>query len=325
MIITKAPLRITLAGGGTDLPDFYTKYGGSVTSMAIDKHIFVSFKRNILDNLVRLRYLKTEEVESINKLSNERARETLKHFKIFDQCEITSIGDLPASTGLGSSGSYLVSLITAIQQYKKFNMSKHDIAELACKIEMEELNEPVGKQDQFVASYGGIKTFNIDTNGNVSVENFEFNSSDLKAFINNNRIYYTGVQRSASEILKSQKTNQINFEDKMKKINELSSKFLVALKEKKYDQYGQLLNEHWMQKKALSPHMTTNNVDQLYYHLMNNGNILGGKIIGAGGGGFLLVYCNKNHSYVDEYMQSKGLIRLDYSVDFDGAKVVYES
>jgi len=325
MIITKAPLRITLAGGGTDLPDFYTKYGGSVTSMAIDKYIFVNFKRNILDNLVRLRYLKTEEVESINKLSNERARETLKHFKIFDQCEITSIGDLPASTGLGSSGSYLVALITAIQKYKNNNMSNHDIAELACKIEMEELNEPVGKQDQFIASYGGIKTFNINTNGNVSVENFEFSSDDLKTFINNNRIYYTGVQRSASDILKSQKTNQINFEDKMKKISDLSHKFVTSLKEKRYDHYGTLLNEHWMHKKALSPHMTTDNIDQIYYHLMNNGSILGGKIIGAGGGGFLLVYCNNNHSFVDDYMSSKGLIRLKYNVDFDGTKVIYES
>jgi D-glycero-alpha-D-manno-heptose-7-phosphate kinase len=291
----------------------------------LPKHIFVSFKRNILDNLVRLRYLKTEEVETINKLSNERARESLKHFKIFDQCEITSIGDLPASTGLGSSGSYLVSLITAIQQYKKLNMSKHDIAELACKIEMEELNEPVGKQDQFIASYGGIKTFNIDTKGNVEVENFDFSSDDLKHFIQNNRIYYTGIQRSASEVLKSQKTNQTNFEDKMKKISDLSLKFVTALKQKNYDYYGQLLNEHWMQKKALSPYMTTNNVEQIYYDLMNNNKIFGGKIIGAGGGGFLLVYCNKDHSYVDNYMQSKGMLRLDYNVDFDGANIVYES
>lgn len=322
MIIAKAPLRITLAGGGTDLPDFYSKYGGSVTSMAIDKYIYINFKKNILDKLVRLRYLKTEEVDNANKLSNERAREVLKYYNIYEQCEITSTGELPSSSGLGSSGSYLVALIAALEKFSGHSIDKHKIAELACKIEIDTLKEPVGKQDQFISSYGGIKTFNIDTNGSVTVENFDIPQIDAEEFITRNRIYYTGVQRDASSILKTQKTDKTRFEQNMRKIQELSSLFSSALKEKRYDDYGELLNLHWQQKRSLSSSMSNGEIDRLYQQLLDDKYILGGKIIGAGGGGFLLLYSHKDHQYLDEYMQHLGMPRMEYAIDHHGVKVI---
>ena len=179
MIISRAPFRITLAGGGTDLPSFYRKYGGSVTSMAIDKYIFVSFKRNLLEKTIRLQYMQTEIVNNALELKHRRASEVLKEFDVSNCCEISSMADLPSRSGLGSSGSYLVALINCLKEYRDANMSRHAIASLACKIEMEKLQEPVGKQDQFISSYGGIKTFIIDKSGEIEVNNLNLSRDDI--------------------------------------------------------------------------------------------------------------------------------------------------
>jgi len=323
MIISRTPLRITLAGGGTDLPEFYSKHGGSVTSLAINKYIFVTFKKTILENIVKLRYMKTEEVDNVNKLSNERARVSLQKFNIFENCELTSMADLPSNSGLGSSGTYLVGVINALQTFCKSNMTKKEIADLACHLEMVELKEPVGKQDQYIASFGGIKTFNISKNGKVDVENFIMSQEDLTEFIKNNRIYYTGVKRSASEVLKNQTNNKENFEDKMKKIQELGYKFTEALKQKNFDEYGKLLDQHWKYKKALSNSISFSKVDNIYEELLNKNMILGGKIIGAGGGGFILLYTPKNHSMLDNFMADNQFTRVEYNIDNDGSKIIY--
>jgi D-glycero-alpha-D-manno-heptose-7-phosphate kinase len=324
MIITRTPLRITLAGGGTDLPEFYSKFGGSVTSMAIDKYIYVTFKKTILEKIVKLRYLKTEEVDNINKLSNERARVSLKKFNIENQCELTSMADLPSNSGLGSSGTYLVGVINTLQKYRGKSMSKKEIADLACYLEMVELGEPVGKQDQFIASFGGIKTFNIDKSGEVAVENFFMENGDVSDFIERNRIYFTGVKRDASDVLKKQVENKNNFEDRMKRIQELSFKFLEALKDRRFDDYGSLLNEHWQQKKGLSNSVSISKVDKIYDELLQEKLILGGKIIGAGGGGFLWLYSHKNHEELDNKMTENGFTRIEYNLDRDGTKIIYD-
>jgi D-glycero-alpha-D-manno-heptose-7-phosphate kinase len=323
MIISRTPLRITLAGGGTDLPEFYSKFGGSVVSMAIDKYIYIHFKRNILDNFVRLRYLQNEEVTNSNKLSNERARCVLQKFKIYNKCEITSVGDLPSNTGLGSSGSYLVGLINAIQKYSNLNMSKQDIAELACDLEINTLGEPVGKQDQYIASYGSIHKFDINNDGNVSPS--KVNISNVNELIENIRIYYTGLQRSASEILHDQKKDHKKFNSNLQKIQDIGLKMLDTLINNNFDDYGLLLNDHWGYKKSLSASVSNNVVDSIYDDLIERKLILGGKIIGAGGGGFLLVYAPKNrHKFLDQQMESIGYPRLNYTIDNYGTSIVYE-
>lgn len=322
MIVSRSPFRITLGGGGTDLPAFYEKYGGSVTSMALDKYIYVSLKKNLLDENVRLQYLKTEYVKNTNQLKHTRAREALNHFNITNACEVSSMADLPSKSGLGSSGSYLVALINCLQELSKENLSKHQIASLACHIEMDILKEPVGKQDQFIASYGGIRTFNIDKTGAVSVEDINISDADIKEFTNRCRIYFTGFQRDASTVLKSQIKNKINFEEKMLKIMDLGYRFSEALKNKEYDKYGQLLDEHWKYKKMLSNKMTNKKIDDVYNFLKNEKLILGGKIIGAGGGGFLLVYAPNRFDKVDSYIESSGFVKLNYSLDKDGVKTM---
>ena len=329
MIISKTPLRITLAGGGTDLPDFYTNRGGCVTSMAINKYIYISFKKNILEDIIRLAYLKIEQVDSIDQLSNERAREVLRFFnpKLFGNgrgggFEISSISDLPCGSGLGSSGSYLVGLINLLQHISKYKWSKKKLADLACHIEMNILNEPVGKQDQFIAAYGGTTTFNIDRYGDIMAE--KLNIEHPKEFICNNRVYYTRVQRNASDILKAQKNDMGNFQSRMAKIQELGYLSVDAIKHGDYDKYGQLLDHHWQEKRLLNTNMTTSVVDKIYGTLLKDGYILGGKMIGAGGGGFLLVYSHKDHQYVDRYMQQNGLIKLEYEISAKGSEIVYD-
>jgi len=329
MIISKTPLRITLAGGGTDLPDFYSRYGGCVTSMAIDKYIYISFKKNILENIIRLSYLKIESVDSIDQLRNERARETIRYFipELLGNgrgggFEISSISDLPCGSGLGSSGSYLVGLINLLQHSLDYRLSKKNIADIACHIEIDVLNEPVGKQDQFIAAYGGITTFTISKDGNVIEQKLYLENPE--DFLSKNRIYYTGLQRNASNILQAQKEDIFNFERRMLKIQEISHMSLDAIKRGDYDMYGELLNQHWQEKRLLNSTMTNHEIDSVYNTLLENDYILGGKIIGAGGGGFLLLYSHKDHCYVDEYMKNNNFIKLDYKISQNGSEIVYD-
>jgi|ETNvirnome_6_100_1030635.scaffolds.fasta_scaffold02839_3 D-glycero-alpha-D-manno-heptose-7-phosphate kinase len=323
MIISRAPFRITLAGGGTDLPAFYSKYGGSVTSMAIDKYIYVSFKKNLLDTKVRLQYLRTEYVNKVDELTHDRAKAALKYFGILNNCEISSMADLPSRSGLGSSGSYLVALINGLQEEQRKSFTKAEIAELACKIEITDLGEPVGKQDQYIASYGGIQTFDIDRGGKVRAKALTPSMEALEPFTERCRIYYTGVQRDASAVLRSQTRDQQNFEDKMLRIQALSAPLLEALKSQDYDTYGQLLHRHWSFKKQLSPRMTATIVDEIYNDLKTDRSILGGKIIGAGGGGFLMVYVPKEFNKVDTHMEQAGFIKINYALNTTGVQTIY--
>jgi len=324
MIISRAPFRITLAGGGTDLPAFYQEYGGSVTSMAINKYIYVSFKNNLLDEKIRLQYLKTEYVNHVDELTHDRAKATLKHFGILRNCEISSMADLPSRSGLGSSGSYLVALINCLQESKGKFLDKQSTAELACQIEIEDLQEPVGKQDQFIASYGGIHTFDIDTLGNVCAKPLTTTAAALAPFMERCRIYYTGAQRNASSILRSQTHDKQNFDDKMLKIRDLGYDFVKALESQNYDTYGQLLHQHWIHKKQLSTKMTDFFIDKAYDFVKEKRWILGGKIIGAGGGGFLMVYVPKEFEKVDNYMQKVGFTKVEYGLDEGGVQTIFK-
>jgi D-glycero-alpha-D-manno-heptose-7-phosphate kinase len=321
MIYASAPLRIALAGGGTDLPAFYSQHGSTVLTCAIDKYVNVIIKKEILSNEFKLRYSENEIASSIDEIKHSRARECLKYFNLREPVEITSISDLPPGTGMGSSGSYLVSLISAISKYTGKKITKYEIANLACEIEMVSCNQPVGKQDQFIASFGGIKMLKINNDGHVKVEEPEISSKTKDELNKNCMIFYTGMQRNASSVLKDQQQFIKNNSEPMMQIQKIGFESIKALENNDVDAFGSLMHEHWIQKKNMSSSMSFSKVDEIYLDLYADNQILGGKIIGAGGGGFLLIYVNKHHNKIEEEMSAKGLQRLKWNFDESGVKV----
>jgi D-glycero-alpha-D-manno-heptose-7-phosphate kinase len=321
MIYSSAPFRIALAGGGTDLPAFYTKHGASLLTCAIDKYVNVIVKREILSKDIKLRYSENEIAKSLDEIKHTRARECLKYFDIKDSVEVTSIADLPSGTGMGSSGSYLVSLIAAISKFSGKNLTKYEIANLACHLEMVACDQPVGKQDQFIASFGGIKLLKISKDGHVKVEEPEI-SSKVKSTLNKNcMIFYTGMQRNASNVLRDQQQFIKKNSEPMLQIQKIGFESIAALEQGDTDAFGSFMHDHWIQKKNMSASMSFSKVDELYLDLYENKKILGGKIIGAGGGGFLLIYADKDHNKIEEEMSAEGLQRLNWSFDEEGVKV----
>jgi D-glycero-alpha-D-manno-heptose-7-phosphate kinase len=322
MIISRTPLRITLAGGGTDLPSFYEKHGGFVVSMAINKHIYLTYKQDSFEKELKLRYSQIEIVKNANELKNHRAKEALLIHGIADSCEINSCADLPSNTGLGSSGSFLVGLLNLIREHKRLNTEPKILADEACDIEINRLKEPVGKQDQYIAAFGGLKTFEIDKNGNVSVNIFNINKNTLKELIRNTCIYFLNVKRDASEVLIDQKNLKGNSEELLQIIKTQAYQTVQFLIDSDLDSYGRLMDEYWNLKKQLSNKISIPIVDEIYEITKKNYNVLGGKIIGAGGGGFLMLYCNRNHLKLDQYMEASGYSRLHFDIDNVGSTIL---
>ncbi len=318
MIITRTPFRITLGGGGTDLPSYYTKNGGMVLTMAIDKYVYITLKPDYFESLCKLRYSEIEITNDISKLKNTRARQALLNHNLTD-VEINTCADLSSKSGLGSSGSFLVGLLKAIKEFTQSDSSPKSIAEEACDIEINQLQEPVGKQDQYIAAFGGIKILNINQEGKVEVSKFSF---DYNRLINNMRVYSINVYRNASDILKDQNKSDSKTSNILDHIKEYGYKTIELLKNNSFDEYGFLLDSYWSLKKQLSSKITLSNIDELYEIVKTDYNVLGGKIIGAGGGGFLLLYCNKNHEHLDNYMSSLGMKKLNYNVDFNGSTIL---
>lgn len=318
MIVAKSPFRVTLAGGGTDLPSYYEDHGGLVLTMSIDKYIYVTLKHNVFDSYVRLRYLDTEYVPSVNNLRHDRARTALKNNGILKGVEITSTADLPSKSGMGSSGSFLVSMLSAIKKFKGVDASREEIAEEACKIEIEDLCEPVGKQDQYIAALGGVQLLTIDKSGNVSHQNR--NSLVDEALINHMNIYKLNQFRNASEVLEKQNNKKRKTQQTLSTIKDIAVKSISLLEDKDYEGYGNMLDEYWSYKKRLSGKVSNQEVDEIYNHTKNKFGVLGGKIIGAGGGGFLLLF-KKHSKKLDNFMASKGMSKLQYSVSNCGVEV----
>jgi D-glycero-alpha-D-manno-heptose-7-phosphate kinase len=329
MIIARAPFRISLGGGGTDLPSFYEKHEAFIFNLAIDKHIYVTLKPSLLDSDIKIKYSKIESVNKLSDLSHTRAREALKLYNINKSIEISSIADLPCGSGLGSSSSYLTALLTALSTYTRQSYDPHIIAEQACDIEINKLQEPIGKQDQYIAAYGGVAALSIDTNGTVSVQRPKMSLSALHTLVGNLHLYYTGLQRDASSILAIQNEKTKNspggvVETNLCKIKELSYKIYEHVLSENFDKAGILLDESWQLKKRLSDKVTLPNIEKIYSEVKAQYNVLGGKICGAGGGGFMMLYCHKNHKYLTEYMHSQGMYKLDYFIDFQGTRVVVD-
>ena len=322
MIISRTPLRITIGGGGTDLPSFYEKHGGFVISLAIDKYIYVAIKPDYFEKQLKLRYSQIEIVDDVSELKNHRAKELLLHHNIKNSCEINTFADLPSNIGLGSSGSFLVGLSNVLREHKRLNREPSVVAEEACYIEIDKLNEPVGKQDQYIASFGGLKILDINTMGEVDVRDVNINKSDLKLFLSHIHLYFTNVKRDASDILKDQKQLKGNSEETLLKIKEQGHKTLDILESGSFRDYGTLLDDYWKLKKSLSNKISISEIDEIYEFVKEEFGVLGGKIVGAGGGGFLLLFTDKNHLELEKFMDGKGHRRLHFDIDQLGSTIL---
>ncbi len=330
MILTRTPLRITLGGGGTDLPSYYARHGGFVLAMGVDKYVHVMMNRPVLETGVRLRYSRSETVASVSDLEHDLARVALASHGIENGVDVWSMADLPDGTGLGSSGAFLVGLLKALHEARRAPVGSQELAEEACRLEIDVLGKRVGKQDQYMAAYGGLTVLDIARDGDVSVRRVGVGAAAVRALMANTHLYYTGVRRSASEVLADQDdalssadggATERAVTDSLHRIKDLGHRILEAIEAEDIDGWGLLLHEHWEQKKRLSDRITLRAVDSLYDHVRREYGVLGGKIAGAGGGGFLMLYCPGDGDRLEAFMKSQGMPRLAYGLAPAGVQV----
>lgn len=321
MIISRTPFRITLAGGGTDLPSFYEKHGSRFLSCAINKYIYVGFRERTFDDDVRVQYLDTEIVDKVSDLKHSRARACLESFGFSRKVEVNSVADLSAKSGMGSSGSYLVGLIACLREHAGLPYDPEAIASEACRIEMDVLKEPVGKQDQYISAYGAITEFTIDKNGKVVANKLNLHKDIQDVLEKNCMIFYTGVLRSASDVLRTQQISIKKDDSLMCEIQRIGNETIDAIKLGNLDRFGSLMHEHWNQKRKFGSSMSLSSFDALYERLVSEGKALGGKIIGAGGGGFMMLYVPKNHDKIQDEMLSLGYPRMNWRVSDKGVQL----
>ena len=324
MIISRSPLRISLGGGGTDLESYYSKRGGFLVSAAIDKFIYIGIHRIFPDRFI-IKYSKFENTKDVNSIKHPIIREVLKkYFPNGSNIEITSFADIPAGTGLGSSGSFTTALISGISYMSCIRLTPDQIAEKACEIEIDILKEPIGKQDQYISSWGGIREFTFEKDGKVTNKVLYENKDDYIDLRNNLVLVYTGKTRKASSILSEQKEkSEINHDVMIKnldKVKAMGKEFSVLLKNKDFNNYGRLLNKHWILKKERSKAMSNNKIDDLYEFGLKNGSN-GGKIIGAGGGGFILFQCDHQNILRKKFME-QGIRVIDFNFVSSGTEII---
>jgi D-glycero-alpha-D-manno-heptose-7-phosphate kinase len=329
MIITRTPFRVTLGGGGTDLPSYYEHHGGFIFAMGIDKYMYVAINPPGVDRKIRLHYTQSEVVEHVSQVRHELAREALRFHGIQDRMEISSMADLPAGTGVGSSSCYLVGLLAALHQYRRDYVSLERLAEEACHIELNILQKRIGKQDQYMAAFGGLTVLDIARDGSVDVKPVRIRGGALSSFMAQTHIYYTGMVRDAQEVLavqdaamRTQSVGRRTVESSLSEIKDLGYRILDAIQSENFDQWGQLLHEHWENKKRMSDRISSGWIDELYDEVRDRFGVLGGKIIGAGGGGFLMLYCARDPLRLEDFLLSRGLPRLYYNLEAEGTKVV---
>jgi len=324
MIVTRTPVRIPLGGGGTDLPSYYTQYGGFLISAAIDKYIYITVNKRF-EKSIRVSYSSTEIADSVDDIKHPIVREALKHLKIDSGIEITSIADVPSNTGLGSSSSFTVGLLNALHTYKNEKVNAKDLAEEACYIEIELLKEPIGKQDQYAAAFGGIICLDIDRLGSVKTIPLKLSEDSLDQLESNTLLFYTGIKRSASEVLGSQNKNASLNQEKiiqgMHQIKKIGLEIKEAFEKEDLETFGKLLDQHWQIKKTLSDKITQDKIDQWYEIAKKNG-ALGGKLMGAGGGGFFMFFCNNGKNGFRKKMEQEELKEMRFRLDFEGSKVL---
>lgn len=321
MIITRTPFRISFAGGGSDIPAFYAKHGGCVLSTSINKYMYISVHPSFEGADTVLKYSQTEIVDSIGDIEHSYFKEVLGLMRV-DGVEITSTADVPAGTGLGSSSSFTVGLLHALYSYKGKFVSKEKLAAKACEIEIERLNNPIGKQDQYAASYGGLNFYQFNADGSVTVDPIIMRGEMYKELEDNLMMFYTGELHSANEILKSQGKNVTHGdkESNQLKMCELARELREELHSNNIDALGEILHESWKLKKTLADGISTPEIDE-YYDIAVKHGASGGKLLGAGGGGFLLFYVPKARQ--SEVRSAMPLKEMPFSFDRQGSAVIY--
>ncbi|MDY3555898.1 galactokinase [Gemmata sp. JC717] len=324
MIITRSPLRISLGGGGTDLPSYYREHTGFLVAAAINRHVHIVINRSILPEMI-LKYSQTERVTDVEQIQHPLVREAMKLVGIpAEGLEIAAMADIPAGTGLGSSGSFCTALLRGLHALHNGNPSAAEIGEQACHIEIDQLHEPVGKQDQYIAAVGGVTCFRFHPDGHVEYWPLRASSDTLRKLEQNVLLFFTGYTRSASEVLREQDTKTKASDSSMIQnlhfIKDLGLKSKDALEAGDLRGFAELMNVHWNSKKKRSGNMSNSRIDEWYDLGLKNGG-LGGKLIGAGGGGFLMFY-TENPDQLTEAMSEAGLQNVPFRFDFEGTRVI---
>lgn len=324
MIIARSPLRISLGGGGTDLPSYYKDHEGFLIAAAIDKYIYITIHQTFVEDII-VKYSQIERVKEVEEIKHPIIKEALKLINLDGKyLEITSMADIPAGTGLGSSGSFTVALLKALHSFKRDLISNRELAEQACNIEINKLGEPIGKQDQYIAAFGGVTCFKFSKNGFVSVKPLNIDKETLYNLEDNLLLFFTGYSRNSSSILKEQddKSKDMNTEmiENLNFVKEIGLESKKALESKDLHHFGELMNTHWEYKKKRSNKMSNEKIDNWYNIALENGAI-GGKLIGAGGGGFLMFY-TEDKKRLRHIFGSEGLQEVRFRFDFEGTKVI---
>lgn len=325
MIITKTPLRIPLGGGGTDLPEFYSRFGGHLVTAAINRHVFV-FVQPWFEEGIKVGYTKTEIVQSVDAIQHPVVREALRLSGISNHVEVLSMAELPSQTGLGSSSTYTVGLLKALGLFTGTEVGTKELAELACHLQIDVLREPGGKQDQYAAAFGGIISLDIDRDGKVEVTRLAISHEILEELQYNLLYFYTGISRKSVDVQGKtaaavQRNDQAPVEAllKIKEIGLLSEKALLS---GQLDDLGHLLDEHWTTKQKISSGISNGRVDELYCAAKKAG-AYGGKLMGAGGGGFLMIYSPPSRKQaVRQALNSLDLREVKFQFDFEGSRVL---
>ncbi len=326
MILARAPFRISLGGGGTDLPSYYSQHGGFVVSAAINKYIYIYVNRPAADDFIRVKYSRYEQVKSADEVQHDLVRPMLKLLEVDGSLEIVSMADVPEGTGLGSSGTYLVALLTAMHELKRKKVPTQAVAEQACHIEMDLAGHPVGKHDHYLAAFGGITCLDIARDGRIEVTPLNVSIDTVEQLRSEVLLFYTGILRSSRDILEQQRQDTTAGDsavmESLHRTKELGYRIKEALEEGDVSRFGRLLAEHWENKKRRSGKISDSRIDRWYDMARENG-ALGGKIMGAGGGGFLMFHCpNGRKADLRSVLASAGLREMPYDFDWEGAKVL---
>ena len=326
MIITRSPLRVTLGGGGTDLPSYYKNHEGFLISAAINKYVYITINQNFTDSLI-VKYSETERVTHASELHHPIIREAFDLVGLDGKfLEVTCMADIPVGTGLGSSGSFTTALLKALHQVKKNIVGKQELAEQACHIEIERLGEPSGKQDQYIAAFGGVTCFKFHRDGGVDIDPLRMTEENMANLEDNLMLFFTGYSRRSSSILTEQDKKTKDGDSKMVSnlhyVKEMGLKSRNLLETGNLSDFGRLMHEHWGYKKNRSGNMSNSQIDHWYDTAMRNG-ALGGKLIGAGGGGFLMFY-TEDRMRLRHALLEQGLREVRFFFDMEGTEVVVQ-
>ena len=325
MIITRTPLRISIGGGGTDLPSYYSRHGGMVISAAVNRYVYIALHPTFQRNYI-IKYSQMEVVDRADRVKHPIVREALRLKEIEPQIEIISMADIPAGTGLGSSGAFNVGLLRALYAYRREHVTTHALAEEACHIEIDLLKEPIGKQDQYIAAFGGVTCMEIAKDGRVSVSPLRMSKMTLHDLEDNLLMFFTGYSRNAGTVLEDQRKRteaaDQSMIDNLHFIKEIAGSIKNALEKGETHAFGELMHEHWLHKKKRSKGISNEQINR-WYDVGHANGAVGGKLIGAGGGGFLMFYAGDREA-LRTAMAREGLEEVRFAFDFEGAKVLVQ-